>query len=46
MNSQRHKHKSPCLLVHVGLCLGIGQFYFPSKSQKLLKSSIQHIDQL
>lgn len=30
------------LLVQVGL--GLGQFYFPNKSQKNLKSSIQHIE--
>lgn len=40
MNSQRHNHQSPHLLVPVGLCLGVGQFYFPSKSRKTPK--IQH----
>lgn len=40
MNSQRHNHQSPHLLVQVGLCLGVGQFLF--SQQKPKNPKIQH----
>lgn len=43
-NEQKGKITSLCLLLHLGLCLGIGQFYLPSKSQKTLKPSVQHME--